>query len=220
MNITEKMALIIIDVQNDFCPGGTLPVPNGDLVVAPLNQAAERFTHHGLTVFASRDWHPMDTEHFQEHGGPWPVHCVQGTDGAAFHPDLRLPENVIILSKGIDRYADGYSAFEGISWAGLPFAELLRNKGVRHLCVGGLATDYCVRATVLDAIKRGLEVTVLVDGVAGVDIIPGDSQRALEEMQQAGARILRVDELQVPHTGSIQKTKSSAIDTPCPGGKG
>lgn len=216
----EKMALIIIDVQNDFCPGGALPVPNGDLVVAPLNRAAERFASHGLTVFASRDWHPMETEHFQEYGGPWPVHCVQGTHGAAFHPDLRLPENAIILSKGIDRYADGYSAFEGISWTGLPFAELLRSKDVRHLCVGGLATDYCVRATVLDAIKRGLEVTVLADGVAGVDIIPGDSQRALEEMQQAGARILRVDELQVPHAGSMQKTKSSAIDIPCLGGKG
>jgi len=143
-------------------------------VVAPLNRVVERFASLGLAVFASRDWHPMETEHFQEYGGPWPVHCVQGTHGAAFHPDLHLPENAIILSKGIDRHADGYSAFEGITWTGLPFAEILRSKGVRHLCVGGLATDYCVRATVLDAIKRGLVVTVLADGVAGVDK-PGDS---------------------------------------------
>lgn len=218
--MAENMALIIVDLQNDFCPGGALPVPDGDLIIAPLNRVAERFARHGLTVFASRDWHPAETEHFQEYGGPWPAHCVQGTDGAAFHPDLHLPNNAIILSKGIDRHTDGYSAFDGISCLGLSLAELLKSRGIRQLYVGGLATDYCVRATVMDAIKHGLAVTVLADGTAGVDIKAGDSQRSLEEMQQAGARILRVDEMLAPRAATRAETKSSVIDIPCPGEKG
>lgn len=189
------MALLIIDVQNDFCPGGALPVADGDQVVAPLNRAIELFAAHSLPIFASRDWHPADSTHFQQQGGPWPAHCVQGSAGAAFHRELRLPETAIILSKGVEPQADGYSVFEGISWNGQPFAELLAGFGVEHLVVGGLATDYCVRATVLDALQRGLAVTVLIDGVAGVNLRPGDSQRALEEMEEAGARKLLTNEL-------------------------
>lgn len=189
------MALLIVDVQNDFCPGGALPVPAGDRVVAPLNRAAARFASLGLPVFASRDWHPEETRHFQQYGGPWPAHCVRGSVGAAFHPDLQLPKNTILLSKGTDPRADGYSAFDGVSCSGLPFADLLATFNVDHLCVGGLATDYCVRATVLDALNRGIAVTLLTDAVAGVNIHPGDAQQALEEMQQAGAGMLRVDDL-------------------------
>ena len=192
------MALVIVDVQNDFCPGGTLAVPDGDRVVAPLSRLAKRFAAAGLPVFASRDWHPPDTSHFQLFGGPWPVHCVRDTPGAAFHPGLHLPETAVVLSKGVDPAADGYSAFEGVSEAGLPLADILAANGVQHLCIGGLATDYCVRATVLEALARGFGVTLLVDAVAGVDLQPGDAERAIREMEAAGARLLSSDALTLP----------------------
>ena len=189
------MALLVIDVQNDFCPGGALAVPEGDRVIDSLNLAIDRFAAAGMPMFASRDWHPPVSGHFKDHGGPWPVHCVRDTEGAAFHPRLRLTEEVVVLSKGTDPEGDGYSAFDGQSSAGESFAELLAAIGINHLHVGGLATDYCVRATVLDALRRGIAVTLLADGIAGVDVNPGDSQRALEEMRSAGARIIQVEEL-------------------------
>lgn len=195
--MNEKMALILVDVQNDFCPGGALGVPGGDTVVEPLNRAAAAFAAADLPVFATRDWHPPQTRHFQPFGGPWPVHCVQGSVGAAFHPDLRLPAGTILLFKGIDEYLDGYSAFDGVDETGTTFSALLTVHGIGHLCIGGLATDYCVRTTVLDARKRGLTVTVLSDAVAGVDLQPGDSERALAEMRAAGARMLRVAEIRL-----------------------
>ena len=191
--MSRHMALLIIDVQNDFCPGGALPVAHGDRVVEPLNRAIHHFSAAGLPVFASRDWHPAETQHFQEHGGQWPVHCVRDTLGAAFHPDLHLPEHVVVLSKGLDPQAEGYSAFEGQTEDGIDLATLLTEAGIDHIYIGGLATDYCVKATVMDALSRGLSVTVLADGVAGVNIEPGDAQSALEAMQTAGARIMDVD---------------------------
>ena len=193
--MSSQMALLIIDVQNDFCPGGALPVADGDRVIEPLNRAVHRFINAGLPVFASRDWHPLETQHFQEHGGQWPVHCIRDTLGAAFHPNLHLPEQAVVLSKGLDPQADGYSAFEGQTEDGIFLTTLLTEAGINHLCIGGLATDYCVKATVMDALSRGLSVTVLADGVAGVDIQPCDAQRALESMCKAGARILAVDAL-------------------------
>ncbi len=196
------MALVIVDVQNDFCPGGTLAVPDGDRVAAPLSRLAKSFAAAGLPVFASRDWHPPDTSHFQLFGGPWPVHCVRDTPGAAFHPGLHLPETAVVLSKGMDPAADGYSAFEGVSEAGLPLADILAANGVQHLCIGGLATDYCVRATVLEALARGFGVTLLVDAVAGVDLQPGDAERAIREMEAAGARLLPSDALTLPGLNS------------------
>lgn len=180
-------ALLVVDVQNDFCPGGALAVAGGDRVVGPLNRAAASFAAAGLPIFASRDWHPPHTGHFQIQGGLWPVHCVQDTPGAAYHPDLRLPESTIHLCKGIDERLDGYSAFDGVDAAGTSLASLLADRGVSHLCIGGLATDYCIRSSVLDARKRGFAVTVLTDAIAGVDLQPGDSERALNEMQAAGA---------------------------------
>jgi nicotinamidase/pyrazinamidase len=179
-------ALLIVDVQNDFCPGGSLAVPGGDRVVEPLSRAAGSFAAAGLPVLASRDWHPSLTRHFKEYGGTWPPHCVQETTGAAFHPALRLPEEKLVISKGSDPDSDSYSAFDGQSADGTSLAEILAALQVRHLYVGGLATDYCVRSSVLDARKAGLEVTVLVDAIAGVDIITGDSARALEDMARAG----------------------------------
>lgn len=191
----RNAALLIVDVQNDFCPNGTLPVPDGDRVVAPLNRAAERFATAGRPVLASRDWHLQVTKHFREYGGVWPVHCVQGSPGAAFHPELRLPPDTVVLSKGIDPEQDGYSAFEAITDDGRTMEEVLTSQGVRHLYVGGLASDYCVRSSVLDALRLGFSVTVLSDGVAGVDVQPGDSTRALAEMSRAGAHFCTVDEL-------------------------
>lgn len=193
MNSTT--ALILVDVQNDFCPGGALGVPGGDRVVEPLNCAAAAFAAAGLPIVATRDWHPPQTRHFQPFGGPWPVHCVQESEGAAFHPALRLPAGTLLLYKGTDEQRDGYSAFDGVSETGTTLAQLVAEQGIDHLCIGGLATDYCVRTTVLDALAHGLTVTVLTDAIAGVDLQPGDSERALAEMRAAGARLLVVDEL-------------------------
>ncbi|MBI2354214.1 MAG: bifunctional nicotinamidase/pyrazinamidase [Deltaproteobacteria bacterium] len=188
-------ALLIVDLQNDFCPGGALPVPEGDLVVEPLNRAAQCFAAAGLPVVASRDWHPPVTRHFREYGGLWPPHCVQGSEGAAFHPALRLPEGSVVISKGSDPERDSYSAFEAATVEGRSLEEFLTSKGVRHLYVGGLATDYCVRSSVLDALRAGFAVTVLTDAVAGVEVAPGDSAKALEEMRQTGAQFGTVNEL-------------------------
>ena len=190
-------ALVIVDVQNDFCPGGTLAVAGGDRVAAPLARLAARCATAGLPVFASRDWHPPDTAHFQDAGGPWPVHCVRDTPGAELHPDLVLPPEAVILSKGVDPQADGYSAFEARDEAGRDLVELLRAAGVDHLLVGGLATDYCVRATVLAALARGLRVSLLTDAVAGVNVQPGDAQRAVREMVAAGAQLVTTDQVTV-----------------------
>ena len=190
-------ALVIVDVQNDFCPGGSLAVAGGDRVAAPLARLAARCAAAGLPVFASRDWHPPDTAHFQNAGGPWPVHCVRDTPGAELHPDLVLPPEAVILSKGVDPQADGYSAFEARDEAGRDLVELLRAAGVDHLLVGGLATDYCVRATVLEALARGLGVSLLTDAVAGVNVQPGDADRAIEEMVAAGAQLTTTDQVTV-----------------------
>lgn len=180
-------ALFIVDVQNDFCPGGALPVPDGDRVVPILNQMIQQFASSGRAVYASRDWHPPDTTHFKAYGGPWPVHCVAGTAGARFHPDLSIPANAVIVSKGEDRNDAGYSAFDGVTADGTRLADDLRRRAVTKLYIGGLATDYCVRATVLDARREGFDVTVLTDAVAGIS--DDDSRRALEEMRAAGASL-------------------------------
>jgi len=187
-------ALLIVDVQNDFCPGGALAVPEGDQVIAPLNRAAVWVAQRGGLVVASRDWHPPNTRHFKEFGGLWQVHCVQGTSGAAFHPDLRLSDGTIIVSKGTGTEDDGYSAFEGHTDDGRTLHEMLQAHGVRRLLVGGLATDYCVRASVLDALKHGYEVVVLTDAIRGVNLQPDDSARALQEMQAHGARLVPTDD--------------------------
>lgn len=182
----EKAALLIVDVQNDFCPGGALAVSEGHLVVPVLNAYMARFAEAGLPIYASRDWHPPQTTHFQQFGGAWPPHCVQGTPGAEFHRDLRLPDDAVILTKGSGAEEDAYSAFQARTPEGASLAERLRADGVTHLYVGGLATDYCVRASALDARQHGLAVTLLIDASRGVDVHPGDSERAIAEMRAAG----------------------------------
>jgi nicotinamidase/pyrazinamidase len=158
-------ALVIVDVQNDFCPGGSLAVPAGDAVVALLNRCAALFAAEGAPVFASRCWHPERTTRIKAYGGAWPPHCIQGTLGAAFHRELRLPAGAGVISKGMDPAEDAYSCFQARTEAGRPFAEELRARGVRRLFVGGLATDYCVKATVLDAMKTAGARTIRSDTI-------------------------------------------------------
>lgn len=181
-------ALIVVDVQNDFCPGGALPVAEGDAVVPVLNRYIERASAAGMPIYASRDWHPAQTRHFAAYGGPWPPHCVQGTPGAAFHPGLRLPPDATVVSKGMSAEDVGYSMMEARLPDGRDLLTALRQAGITRLHVGGLATDYCVRATVLDALRDGFETLLLVDAVRAVDVTPGDGERALGEMLAAGAK--------------------------------
>jgi nicotinamidase/pyrazinamidase len=188
-NIEPDSALVIVDVQNDFCPGGSLAVAGGDDVVPVLNAYAEAFAAAGQMVLADRDFHSERTTHFVEFGGAWPRHCVQGTSGAEYHPNLRLPAETIHLTKGMDANEDAYSVFQGRDEAGRLLGTLLQERGVRTIYVGGLATDYCVKATVLDGIKAGLNVVVLQDAVRAVNVQPGDGERAIEEMQAAGATL-------------------------------
>jgi nicotinamidase/pyrazinamidase len=175
-------ALLIVDVQKDFLPGGRLGVPDGDAVVPALNRYIELFAEQGLPIFASRDWHPADHCSFREQGGPWPSHCVAGTEGALFAPDLRLPASVRVISKGTRREKEAYSAFEGTE-----LESELRKLGVRRLWIGGLTTEYCVAQTAMDALQRGFEVVVLTDAVRPVDLQPGDGERALQRMREQGA---------------------------------
>lgn len=189
-------ALLIIDVQNDFCPGGSLPVPEGDRVVPLLNRYIEFFREKKLPIIASRDWHPAITSHFRDFGGIWPVHCVQGSEGARFHPDLALPDDAIVISKGHDPAQDAYTAFQATTGNGVPFTELLKELGITKLFVGGLATDYCVKESVLDGLRLGLAVILLEDAVRGVDLTPGDSARAIENMVIAGAVRMNFSRLQ------------------------
>ena len=193
--MVEKSALLIVDIENDFMPGGALGVTGGDRVVPVVNRYAERFVGADLPVYASRDWHPAVTKHFKEYGGIWPPHCVQGTKGAEFHPDLRLPEGTSVVSKGMDPEKDSYSAFDALEPDGTPLADALRRKGIDHLYVGGLATDYCVKWTVLEALQQGFKATFLVDASLGVNLQPHDSEKAIEEMVTAGADAATLERL-------------------------
>lgn len=181
----KKKALIVVDVQNDFCPGGSLAVAGGNEVVAPLNKLIKEFLDRGEPVFKTRDWHPTTARHFAKHGGVWPVHCVQNTSGAEFHPDLSDDPRITIISKGVDENADGYSGFDGTN-----LAQVLRDQGIEEVWVGGLATDYCVKHTVLDARREGFAVKALAEAMRPVNLKPIDGAEAIAEMRAAGAEIV------------------------------
>ncbi len=183
-------ALIIVDVQQDFLPGGALGVRGGDLVIAPPNHYAKEFERRGLPIFATRDWHPPDHCSFRDRGGMWPAHCIAGTSGAALSPRLLLPPGTHIISKGTLSGSEAYSGFQGTD-----LAARLSERGCRRLFIGGLATDYCVRATALDALKAGFDVVVLGDAIRSVDARPGDGARALATMMAEGARVARLGEI-------------------------
>jgi nicotinamidase/pyrazinamidase len=180
----KKRALIVVDVQNDFCPGGALAVPHGDEVIGPLNGLIEEFLLRDEPVYKSRDWHPLKTKHFEENGGTWPVHCVQETHGAEFHPELLDDPRITIISKGTSN-EDNYSAFDGTD-----LAERLGAQGVGEIWVGGLATDYCVKNTVLDAIQMGFKVKVIAKAIRAVERQSGDGALALKEMRNKGAEFI------------------------------
>ena len=198
MNIDPaRDALVVVDLQNDFCPDGALAVRDGDAIVPVINRYLQRFRGAGAPVFLTRDWHPPVTQHFQAYGGVWPPHCVQGTKGAKFHPELSAPPEAVVVSKGMDPNADAYSAFQAEDDTGRLLGDVLAARGVRRVYVGGLATDYCVRATALDAIREGFEVVVLTDAIGAVDLAPGDGARAIDQMRDAGASMSTLNEVGV-----------------------
>ncbi len=172
-------ALLVIDVQNDFCPGGALPVAGGDAVVPVINGWMPRFH----TIVASRDWHPQTSVHFQR----WPPHCIAGTYGAEFRKGLETSRFTLVVDKGTSDADDGYSAFEATN---VDLAGWLAGRGIRRLYVCGLATDYCVKQSVLDALAGGFDVRVIRAGIAPVEVHPGDGQSALEAMESAGAHLV------------------------------
>ena len=180
-------ALVVVDVQHDFLPGGALGVAEGERIFAPIDALAPRFAR----VYATRDWHPPDHSSFSAQGGPWPEHCVANTNGAAFDSRLDLGKVDVIVDKGIDRETDGYSGFAATS-----LADDLRAHGVKRVFVCGLATDYCVKATALDALDDGFEAVVIDDASAAVNVDPADEQLAIDELRAAGVGIAHSTELQ------------------------
>ncbi len=182
-NLGKTDALIIIDIQRDFCPGGALPVPEGNKIVPIVNKYMENFLEAHAKIFATRDWHPPNHISFKPQGGPWPPHCVQGTLGAEFHPDFKFP-SAEVISKAMNPDIESYSAFDDTD-----LEKKLRNSSVKRVFVGGLATDYCVKRTVLDALQLGFETTLLIDATRGIDVNKGDVEKAIEEMKNKGARI-------------------------------
>lgn len=188
VELKAEDALIIVDVQNDFLPGGSLAVADGDAVVPVLNAYIRLFTARGLPVYATRDWHPQKHCSFEEQAGPWSPHCIAGSAGAAFSADLQLPAEARIISKATREDRDAYSGFEGTD-----LAEQCRAAGVTRLFIGGLATDYCVLNTVRDALREGFEVCLLSDAIRAVDVNPGDGERALATMHEHGARFVTLD---------------------------
>lgn len=188
MKLNLKKALLIADVQNDFCPGGALAIREGDKIIKNINTYIKLFSRKKLPIFISRDWHPKKTRHFKQFGGLWPRHCVQNTKGAEFHPSLKLAKEVIILSKGMDPEEDSYSVFDSSDSMGMPFINLLKMFRIKELYIGGLATDYCVKYSTIDALKAGFKVRLLIDAIKGVDIKPDDSKNAIKEMKGYGAK--------------------------------
>lgn len=191
--MNDRNALIIVDLQNDFLPGGALAVPDGNKIIPVLNEYISIFKNHNLPIIATRDWHPRITKHFKQYGGLWPPHCIQNTRGAQFHPDLHFPSDTIIISAGMGEDQDGYSGFEGIDLSGKPLINVLKDRQISHLSIGGLATDYCVKATVIQAIKFGFIVNLLTDAIMGINIQLFDSQKAINEMVNQGANLTTID---------------------------
>ena len=189
VEIDKHTALVVVDVQKDFCPGGALAVHEGDRVVPVLNKYIEKFRKADSPIIYTRDWHPSSHSSFRDQGGPWPQHCIRNTQGAQFHPDLAKPRPEEIVSKA-DKKDEAYSFFQGTELAGK-----LRQRGIRRLLVGGLATDYCVKETVLDGLKYGFEVYHLDDASRGVNVKPDDSERALQEMTAKGAKRITLQDL-------------------------
>ncbi len=188
--VSQSDALIVVDVQRDFCPGGSLAVPDGDKVVPVLNRYIDIFASNSLPVFATRDWHPVNHISFKAYGGIWPPHCVQETQGARFHHELKLPDSVTILSKATAPKKEAYSGFQGTG-----LRSMLKKLKIKRVFIGGLATDYCVKNTVLDASKAGFHAFLLMDASRGVEVNRGDSEKAISRMLAAGAVGITFDDI-------------------------
>jgi len=188
--LTSEDALIVADIQNDFLPGGRLAVPNSDTIIDMVNRCIERFAAAKRPVFATRDWHPPDHCSFEEQGGPWPVHCVAGTVGAAFSPALKLPADVRIISKACDKDKEAYSAFSGTA-----LHEQLQRRSICRLFICGLATEYCVFNTVKDAIACGYTIFLLQDAIRAIDAQPNDGSRAIEQMKAWGVEAITIQQI-------------------------
>ena len=204
IEIGKTTALIVVDVQVDFCPGGALAVRDGDKVVPVLNEYIKQFAAAGAPIIFTRDWHPSNHSSFKSQGGPWPPHCIQNTPGAKFHPSLMIPPEAEIVSKA-DQNDEAYSFFQGTD-----IAEKLHGR-IQTLLVGGLATDYCVKETVLDGLKERFEVYLLDDACKGVDANPGDSEKAIQLMVAKGCK--RIAKEQIPHA-TITTAASKPSQTP------
>ncbi len=188
VTLTSGDALAIIDMQNDFLPGGSLAVPMGDTIIPVINRYLRLFHDHGLPVFATRDWHPSDHCSFQQQGGQWPAHCIATTSGAAFHPDIEFPINTQIISKATTREKDAYSGFTDTQ-----LNALLQTSGIRRLFVAGVATEYCVFNTVKDALQAHYAAYILEDAVRAINLKPDDSLHALREMKRLGATLIQFE---------------------------
>jgi len=177
-------ALIVVDVQNDFLPGGSLAVSDGDAVIPVINHCMQLSAAKRLPIYATRDWHPADHCSFVENGGTWPKHCIADSPGAQFAENIAFPDDVIIVSKGIDSDKEAYSGFQGTD-----LSDQIHAKGIRRVIVGGLATDYCVLNTVYDALANDLDVVLLTHAIRAVDLHPGDGDRAIKSMMERGAEV-------------------------------
>jgi len=184
--LPQSAALVLVDIQNDFCPGGALAVPEGDEIVEVVNRLAPVFDF----VAATRDWHPENHISFKEQGGVWPPHCVQGSKGAELHPALDPSGIDLLVRKGYAPDRDTFEGLQSVAEIGDSLDEILKSRGVDSIYVAGLATDYCVKATVLDALKKGFRVFAVTDAMRAVNLQPGDDARALEEMSAAGAHLV------------------------------
>ncbi|MCO6428095.1 isochorismatase family protein [Nitrosomonas communis] len=190
VTLTSGDALVIVDMQNDFLPGGSLAVPMGDTIIPVINRYLMFFHDHGLPVFATRDWHPSDHCSFQQQGGPWPSHCIATTAGAAFHPDIEFPLNTHVISKAVTREKDAYSGFTDTQ-----LNALLQTLAIRRLFIGGIATDYCVLNTVKDALHYHYTTFVLEDAICAIDLQPDDGLNALKEMVRLGGMLIQFEAL-------------------------
>jgi nicotinamidase/pyrazinamidase len=186
IKIDRACALIIVDMQNDFMPSGSLPIPDSDKIIPVLNKYIELFVSRKFPIFATRDWHPPDHKSFKQRGGMWAMHCVRDTKGAEFHPELKIPRNATIISKATDADREAYSAFERTE-----LARKLEQEGIKRVLIGGVATDYCVKSTALDAVRLGFDAVLLEDAVKGIN----NSGDAVKEMQKSGVRRAKIEQI-------------------------
>ena len=205
-SITQTDALIIVDVQNDFCQGGALPVPEGDQVIPAINDYIKIFKKANAAIFATRDWHPPNHISFKDQGGPWPPHGVQNTEGAKFHHALRLPRNTKVVSKAMNPLKENCSSFDSPE-----LANILKKQGVTRIFVGGLATDYCVKHTVLGARKLGFETVLLSDAVRGINAESDDSKKAIVEMIKNGAEQATLEDFPEPLDPSLSGESGTEV---------